>query len=42
MKKEQTQSEKFIEKAREIGAEDTKAFEDALKKIAPPRKLKKP
>ena len=39
MKKDKTQSEKFIEKAKEIGADDkesAEAFEKAFKKIVPP------
>ncbi len=32
------QSKRFIEKAKELGAEDAEAFEHAFKKIVPPKK----
>ncbi len=43
MKKEKPQSEKFIEKAKEIGADDKESaeiFERLFKQIVPPKKTR--
>ncbi len=38
-KKKESQSQRFIQKARELGCdEDPKAFEQAFSKIVPPKK----
>lgn len=41
-KKPKAQFEKFLAKAKEIGATDTEKFERDFKKIVPPRPKKKP